>query len=263
MIFDVIDVISKISDSLSASAGSAPNLNVVMELIATETGATASFVLLMQPETEKLVPAASHGLSVSAFRRLENRADSSILRKVFDESTPLTIADISSEANLDFLRGDNARRLVAAPIRSARKTVGALCAEFPQDETLNSGELVRFLLLVASMLAQTLRVEHAVLGERQKLIDENSHLKQELKEKYDFSNIVGNSHPMKQVYDQVTQVAKSNATVLLRGESGTGKEMIANAIHYNSLRAKRPFVKINCAALPDTLIEAELFGHEK
>jgi Nif-specific regulatory protein len=68
---------------------------------------------------------------------------------------------------------------------------------------------------------------------------------------------------MKQVYDQVIQVARSNATVLLRGESGTGKEMIANAIHYNSLRSKRPLVKINCAALPDTLIESELFGHEK
>jgi len=84
-----------------------------------------------------------------------------------------------------------------------------------------------------------------------------------LREKYDFSHIVGTSNPMRQVYDQVTQVARSNATVLLRGESGTGKEMIANAIHYNSLRSKRPFVKINCAALPDTLIESELFGHEK
>jgi Nif-specific regulatory protein len=68
---------------------------------------------------------------------------------------------------------------------------------------------------------------------------------------------------MKHVYDQVSQVARSNATVLLRGESGTGKEMIANAIHYNSLRSKRPLIKLNCAALPDTLIEAELFGHEK
>jgi len=68
---------------------------------------------------------------------------------------------------------------------------------------------------------------------------------------------------MRQVCDQVEQVARSNATVLLRGESGTGKEMIAHAIHYNSLRSKRPFIKVNCAALPDSLIEAELFGHEK
>ena len=68
---------------------------------------------------------------------------------------------------------------------------------------------------------------------------------------------------MRLVYEQVTQVARTNTTVLLRGESGTGKEMIAHAIHYNSLRASKPFVKISCAALPNTLIESELFGYEK
>ena len=84
-----------------------------------------------------------------------------------------------------------------------------------------------------------------------------------MKERYDFSHIIGNSNAMRQVYEQVTQVARSNATVLLRGESGTGKEMIARAIHYNSLRSKRPFVAVNCGALPENLIESELFGHEK
>ena len=65
------------------------------------------------------------------------------------------------------------------------------------------------------------------------------------------------------MYEQVAQVAQTNTTVLIRGESGTGKELIAHAIHYNSLRAKKPFVKVSCAALPDTLIESELFGYEK
>ena len=263
MSFDTLDAISKISDSLATSAGSASNLNLVMELISSEAGAAAGFVLLLQPETEKLVPVASHGLGVSDFRRLETRSDSSILRKVFDESTQLFVKDVASEPTLDFLDSGDDRCLVSVMIRLVRKPLGVLCAVFPTSEAANSDNLTRFLSLVASMLAQTLRVEHAVLGERKKLIEENSHLKQELKEKHEFSHIVGNSHPMKQVYDQITQVARSNATVLLRGESGTGKEMIANAIHYNSLRSKRPFVKINCAALPDTLIEAELFGHEK
>jgi Nif-specific regulatory protein len=264
MNFDVLTVASKIGESLAASAGSASNLNSVLELMASETGALSAFMLLIQPETEKLVPAASHGLSVSSFRRLENRADSSVLRRVFDESTAVHINGSDAEPSLDFLNSDGGDKcLVAVPIRPARKPLGVLCAKFGADGAANADDLVRFLSLVASMLAQTLRVEHAVLGERQKLLEENTHLKQELKEKYEFSHIVGNSHPMKQVFEQVTQVAKSNATVLLRGESGTGKEMIANAIHYNSLRGRRPFVKINCAALPDTLIESELFGHEK
>ncbi|MEO7672538.1 MAG: sigma 54-interacting transcriptional regulator [Pyrinomonadaceae bacterium] len=263
MSFDILDAVSKISDSLASAAGSAVSHNFVMEMIVSESGASSSFMLLMQPATDKLVPVASHGLSVANFRRLETRVNTGILRKVYDERKPLFLKEISNEPTLDYLDTDKSRCLVAVIVELAKKPLGVLCAEFPSKDAENSIELTRFLSLIASMLAQTLRVEHAVLGERQKLIEENSHLKQELKEKHEFSNIVGNSHPMTQVYDQITQVAKSNATVLLRGESGTGKEMIANAIHYNSLRSKRPFVKINCAALPDTLIEAELFGHEK
>jgi len=88
-------------------------------------------------------------------------------------------------------------------------------------------------------------------------------LRQELGKKYSFSNILGNSRKMQEVFYLITQVAKSNATVLLLGESGTGKELAANAIHYNSLRAGKPLVKVNCAAIPSNLVEAELFGYEK
>ncbi|HMY76533.1 MAG TPA: sigma-54 dependent transcriptional regulator, partial [Blastocatellia bacterium] len=84
-----------------------------------------------------------------------------------------------------------------------------------------------------------------------------------LQQKYDFRNIIGTSKEMREVYEQVAQVAHTNTTVLIRGESGTGKELVAHAIHYNSPRAAKPFVKVNCAALPESLIEAELFGHEK
>ena len=100
-------------------------------------------------------------------------------------------------------------------------------------------------------------------AERQRLQEENAQLRSELKERYGFSNLVGTSDPMRQVHEHVTQVARANTTVLLRGESGTGKELLAHAIHYNSGRAKRPFVKVSCAALPHDLIESELFGYER
>jgi Nif-specific regulatory protein len=106
-------------------------------------------------------------------------------------------------------------------------------------------------------------VQRAVEDERRRLLAENTHLRQELRERYDFSNIIGTSGPVREMYEQIAQVAKTNTTVLIRGESGTGKELIAHAIHYNSLRAKKPFVKVSCAALPDSLIESELFGYEK
>jgi Nif-specific regulatory protein len=113
------------------------------------------------------------------------------------------------------------------------------------------------------MIGQAVRLQGLVESERQRLVDENTHLRQELKAKYDFPNLVGTSGPMRGVFDQVAQVARTNTTVLIRGESGTGKELIAHAIHYNSLRAAKPFVKVSCGALPDTLIESELFGYEK
>jgi Nif-specific regulatory protein len=93
-------------------------------------------------------------------------------------------------------------------------------------------------------------------------MSENSQLRQELRERYEFQNIIGNSRQMRQIYEQVAKVAPSPTTVLIRGESGTGKEMIAHAIHYNSPRADKPFIKVSCGALPESLIESELFGYE-
>src|SRR5207247_6788969 len=113
------------------------------------------------------------------------------------------------------------------------------------------------------MMAQAIKADHLVDDERRRLIDENTHLLEELKERYDFSNLIGTAGPMRQVYEQIAQVAHTNTTVLIRGESGTGKELIAHAIHYNSPRAQKPLIKVNCAALPDSLIESELFGYEK
>jgi Nif-specific regulatory protein len=97
----------------------------------------------------------------------------------------------------------------------------------------------------------------------QSLQSERDQLKQALIKNYRFENIIGHSPPMLKVFEMIRQVAKWNTTVLIRGESGTGKEVLANAIHFNSGCASGPFLKLNCAALPDTLLESELFGHEK
>ena len=101
------------------------------------------------------------------------------------------------------------------------------------------------------MIAQAIKVSRMVEADRHKLAEENEHLRDELRERYAFRNIIGNSAPIQQVYEQVAQVARTNTTVLIRGESGTGKEMIAHAIHYNSPRAKKPFIKVSAAALPE------------
>ncbi len=101
------------------------------------------------------------------------------------------------------------------------------------------------------------------ISERRDLIRENTELKERLIERYKFEEIVSASHAMEEVLNLAGRVAASNATVLLRGESGTGKELVAKAIHYHSPRAGAPLIKVNCAALPEPLLESELFGHEK
>lgn len=99
--------------------------------------------------------------------------------------------------------------------------------------------------------------------ERSILIEENIQLKQQLKSRYGFDEIIGNCGRMQDVFRMIERVAQSSATVMIRGESGTGKELVARAIHFNSKRSMKPFVAVACAALPETLLESELFGHEK
>jgi len=99
--------------------------------------------------------------------------------------------------------------------------------------------------------------------ESRDLKSENLRLQGEVEERYRFDNIIGKSKEMRDIYSTIRQIAEKNSTVLIHGESGTGKELVARAIHYNSLRKGKSFVAVNCAAIPDTLIESELFGHEK
>src|SRR6187401_420313 len=214
-----------------------------------------------------------HAEAVEGFedraRNTQIKVGEGITGKVVESGKPIVVPRISKEPaflNLVPRRPEILKQelsYICVPITLNRAAVGALAVDlrFQPDRDYDSS--VKFLGIVSSMIAQALNIQRIVEDERRKLVDENTHLRQELKERYDFSNIIGTSGPTRQMYEQVAQVAQTNTTVLIRGESGTGKELIANAIHYNSLRAKKPFIKVSCAALPETLIESELFGYEK
>ena len=145
---------------------------------------------------------------------------------------------------------------MCVPIKADARTVGALGVTLPFEAERSFDEEQKFFGIVGSMIGQAVRVHKLIESERRRLLDENTKLRQELQQRYDIRNIVGTSRPMQQVYEQVAQVAAANTTVLLRGESGTGKELVAHAIHYSSPRAKKPFVKVSCGALPESLIES-------
>jgi Nif-specific regulatory protein len=152
---------------------------------------------------------------------------------------------------------------ICVPIILHRRPVGTLSIELRHRSEREYERLLKFLRVVASMISQAVRIHRLLEAERQKLVSENAQLRQELQQRHEFSNLVGTSGPMRQLYEEMARVAGTNTTVLIRGESGTGKELIAEGIHYHSPRAKKPFIKVNCAALPETLIESELFGHER
>ena len=152
---------------------------------------------------------------------------------------------------------------LCVPILMEGSSAGTLAVEMPFMPERDSERMIKVLRIAAALISQAVRIHRLVEGERQRLVEENTQLREELRERYEFTNIVGNSGTMRRVYEQVAQVVGTGATVMIRGESGTGKELIAHALHHHSPRAGKPFVRVNCAALPETLVETELFGHER
>jgi Nif-specific regulatory protein len=242
----------------------------VLEVLGRHHGMTRGVVTLIDQDTNELHIVASHGLDQNGARRVKYRLGEGITGRVVETGKPVVVPQVSLEPMfLDRLgvRKSALKRhelsFICVPILVNEKPVGALGVDLEYKTDRDYERATTFLSIIASMIAQAIKVGHLIEADKQRLLDENIHLKQELRERYDFSHIIGNSNPLRQVYEQVTQVARTNTTVLLRGESGSGKELIAHAIHYNSLRANKPFIKVSCAALPETLIESELFGYEK
>jgi Nif-specific regulatory protein len=239
----------------------------VLEILKQRHGVVRGAVALLDARSSEIRVEVSAGLS-DAGRIARYRLGEGITGRVVETGKPIVVPKVSREPM--FLNRAGKRDLqkqeisyLCVPIVVKGKPVGAMGVDLRFKQDRNYDSELRCLGLLASMMAQAIKAEHLVDEERRRLMDENSHLLEELKERYDFSNIIGTAGPMRQVYEQIAQVAHTNTTVLIRGESGTGKELIAHAIHYNSPRDQKAFIKVNCAALPETLIESELFGYEK
>jgi len=256
--------ISLAASTLADTEGLRAGCSSIIDIVSNDISSRIAFVALGRGDSSVADIVAADGLGAADFRRLEARITKSTVWQIFRLGKPVAIDDVSNDMALEHLAFScGTRFLVAVPIVLKGTTVGLIAAGFPSAARTDENAVIHFLQVIAALIAQAMRTEQVIADESRKLAEENIHLKQELKSKYDFGQIIGNSSQMRQIYDQVSQVSRSNVTVLLRGESGTGKELIANAIHYNSLRSKRPLVKINCSAVPPAMLEAELFGYEK
>ena len=226
-----------------------------------------STITLLDPSNKVLNIVASHGLSDNEQKLGSYQLGEGVTGQVAKTGKAMIIPKISE--NTLFLNKTKRRNqkkensFICVPILLENISVGTISVDQPYHQNNNLTHTKEILTVIASIIAQKVKNLELIENEKNRLQLENSLLKTELSTQYKIHNMVGSSSKMKAVFEMVQQVAQSNATVLIRGESGTGKELIAHAIHHNSLRAAKPFIKINCSALPEALIETELFGHEK
>ncbi len=266
---DELALLFEISQILDRSMDLRNIVGPVLETISNLTGMLRGTITLFNRETGELYIEAAHGLSPEQQERGRYRPGEGIIGKVVESGKPMIVPRISDEPR--FLDRTGARAglakedisFICVPIRMGQETIGALSVDRLFSDNVHLDEDLRLLSIIAAMIAQAVRLRQESMEERQRLLEENKRLEMKLKERFRPANIIGNSSAMQEVFDLIAQVAQSESTVLIRGESGVGKELVAQAIHYNSRRAGKPFVKVNCAALPETVIESELFGHER
>jgi Nif-specific regulatory protein len=256
------------SQALSATPDLKEGLQRVLEILGRHHGAIRSTVVLLNQDSGEVELEAWSG-AMAPGKRVSYRVGEGITGQVIQTGKPAVVPRVSREPNFLSRAAERPElreqelSYICAPVALDGRTIGAVGIDLRYKPDRDYNRTAKFLGVVGSMISQAVRVQRLIRADRQRLVDENQHLRRELTERYDFANLVGNSGPMRQVYEQIAQVARTNTTVMLRGESGTGKELIAHALHYNSPRAKKPFVKVSCAALPQDLIESELFGYEK
>ncbi len=264
-----VTLLYAISKALNEHMDLRKSLYSVLDILSSSMDMVRGTITILDLLRNEINIEVAHGISRSAARNVKYKVGEGITGQVIEKGRPIAIPRISEEPG--FLnrtatrrsKQDQERSFICVPIKTGSQVIGALSVDRSFDKAYHLKEGQKLLSVVAAMIAQHVVRLETIKREKEQLREENKRLKKELENKYTITNIVGNSNKMREVYQMISQVSKSNATVLVRGESGTGKELVANSIHYNSLRAKGPFIKINCAAIPANLIESELFGHEK
>jgi Nif-specific regulatory protein len=264
-----LSLLFEISQILESTMDLRDVVGPVLKTISNYTGTVRGVISLLNRKTGEISIEEAVGLSTHQQKRGRYKLGEGITGKVVQSGRPAIIPRISDEPL--FLDKTKAREnidwedvsFLCVPIKIGNEVIGTLSVDrlFSDEATLN--EDLRLFSVISSMISQAVKIRQQAQEEKQKLLEENMRLQEELKHRYHPTNIIGNSSEMQEVYNLIGQVADSDATVLLRGESGTGKELVAHAIHYASPRSHKPFIKVNCAALPETIIESELFGHEK
>ncbi len=263
-----LDMLYKISQILVAGALQKQALAEILDMLDNELEMNRGTVTLLASDGNEIKVELSHNLSAEQSRKVRYRMGEGVTGKVLQTGKVMIIPKISEEPLfLNRFERWNVMRdeisFICVPISIGQQVIGTISVDKSFDVKTCLEDDQRVLSIVASMIANDVKARRDASVQRQRLENENLRLRNELEGRFRPEKIIGNSNAMRDVYHQIHQVANSDTTVVVRGESGTGKELVAHAIHYSSPRAKGAFIKVNCAALNENLLESELFGHEK
>ena len=262
-----LTILDAIATGLINGHAVADVMDTAFETMSEELGLNRCALTLAINQGEAASIAASHGFTADQLSRGQYGPGEGITGEVIRTGQQRVITDVASDGSFLNRTGahvseDQALSFVCVPIPGRGRAIGALSADRAGVEKESLDTDVRFFNIVAVMIAQAVEVRQTQLRE----LDHREREKERLlisDRGFRPKGVIGSSKRMLGLYDQLASVAKGATTVLLLGESGTGKELLAQAIHENSARASRPLVAVNCSALPEALIESELFGHER
>ncbi len=233
-------------------------LDITLQQLAAERG----FILLKDESGgEEFVPRAVRNIDAQKVSEVKDISHSTV-QKVLQTAAPILTFDALSDDRFDDTQSvimHQIRSIACVPLLLKGELIGAIYIDSRGEKARFSRQSLDFLQTFANQAA--IALENARLLAR--LQQENDLLKEEFHRIYAFKEIIGKSKAMERVFQMMGKVLNNNTTVLLLGETGTGKELVARAIHYNGLRKEKPFVPVNCGAIPENLIESELFGHKK
>jgi len=261
-----IRALYKVSQAVSASLDLKEVVEKILSILADELGMQRGTLSLLDPETGELAIEVAHGLSAKEKRRGRYKVGEGITGRVLQTGEPIIIPNVGAEPL--FLNRTGARRgidrsavaFLCVPVKIGTTTVGVLSADRLSEKKQDLEEDLTLLSTVAGVVAQAVRIQQMVKKEKAQLVDENRDLRLTLKGAFHFDNVVGSSPEMAAVCEQAHLAGKSNSPILITGENGVGKEHIAKAIHFNSTRADKPFVRLSCSSMPEAVLEKQLFG---